>query len=118
MRSTTIVRRGLLLFAVAFGCVPIRAVAQVAFQPPQCEFRAVFVWAPDITTATMNDDNGNPQHETIAQLDPILDGKPNFFRTECMIVPVPKTIDEKAFLEDMQTIAKGNGLKNATAWIE
>jgi hypothetical protein len=94
------------------------ASAQVAYQPPNCEFRAVFVVSPDITTAIVNDDKGNPQSETIANLNLILDGKPNFFRAECMIVSVPKIIEEKTFLEDMQTIARGNNLRKAVAWIE
>jgi hypothetical protein len=108
----------MLAINLATGLMSSPASAQVAFQPPNCEFRAVFLFAPDITTATMNDENGNPQRETIASLNPIIDGKPNFFRAECMVVPVPRAIEEKTLLEDMQTIASGNRLKKAVAWIE
>jgi hypothetical protein len=118
MRSKHDLRRGKMLLAIAFGVLPISASAQVAFQPPSCEFRVIFVSTPDITNTTVNDDQGNPQTEAIAQLDPVLDGKPNYFRAECMIVSVPKLIDERALLDDMQTLANGNKLRKATAWIE
>ncbi len=104
--------------AVTFGFAPVPATAQVAFQPPNCEFRAVFVFAPDISTATMNDEDGKPQSEIIANLAVIVDGEPNFFRAECIPAAVPKTADEKALLEDMQTLASGNHLLKSAVWVE
>jgi hypothetical protein len=107
-----------LVVNLALGSASFPASAQVAFQPPNCEFRAVFVWSPDITSAIMNDDKGNPQKETIASLNGIVDGKPNFFRAECIIATVSKNADEQAFLDDMNTIAKGNNLKEPVSWVE
>ena len=92
--------------------------AQVAFQPSGCEFRAVFVGAPDVKTATMPDENGKPQTETIASLGVMLDGKPNFFRAECIDAQVPANVDEALLQEDMQAIATGNHLRKAIVWVE
>ena len=96
----------------------VPANAQVAFQPPGCEFRAVFVVAPNVKTATMPDKNGKSQTETIASLGVMLDGKPNFFRAECIDAEVPTSVDEALLQEDMQTIASGNNLRKAVVWVE
>ena len=95
-----------------------KSFAQVAFQPSNCDFQAVFVSSPDIKTASMLDENDKPVQSVIASLDVILDGKPNLFRAECIVAPVPATLDEKLVLEDMKTIADGNHLKDAQTWVE
>ncbi len=100
------------------GWSGLPAHAQVAFQPQGCEFRAIFVTAPDVKTATVPDEAGHPQTETIASLAAMVDGSPNFVRAECMNAEVPATIDEKLLLEDMQTVASGNNLRNPVVWIE
>jgi hypothetical protein len=94
------------------------ATAQVTFQPTDCDFRAVFVISPDVKTITVPSGIGKPSSEIVANLEVMLDGKRNIFRAECMVANVPPVLEEKLLLEDMQTLAQGNNLRNPTVWVE
>lgn len=107
-----------IVFLVLSFAAPTQALAQVAFQPPSCEFQAIFVVAPDVKEAVITGDDGKPLKSVIASLGVILDGKPNLFRAECTVAGVPTTLDQKLLLDDMKTIAEGNNFRNPLTWVE
>ena len=118
-RAINVSTLGPILLASFCACtVSTQAFAQVVFQPPDCEFRTVFVIPPDIKEVTGTDEDGQPYKSAIANLEATVDGQPNFFRADCTKVKVPKQLDQAFFLEDMKTIASGNGFKNPTTWVE
>ena len=94
------------------------AVAQVVFQPKNCDFRSVFVVAPDVKEVVMSDENGTKRTSVIANLSVTLGGKANFFRVECTDVSLPPQLDQTLLLDDMKTIAQGNNIRNPVTWIE
>jgi hypothetical protein len=110
--------RNALLLSILGSIAPVPVMAQVAFQPPHCEFQTVFVIAPDIKEAVMPDEQGKLQKSVIANLGVVLDGKPNLFRAECIQADVPAQLDEALLLDDMNTIVKGNNLRNSHVWVE
>jgi hypothetical protein len=106
----------LISFFLLVASTPV--LGQVAFQPPHCDFQTVFVVAPDIKEAVMPDGQGKLQKSVTANLGVVLEGKPNFFRAECTEANVPAQLDEKLLLDDMNTIAKANGLRKPHTWVE
>jgi hypothetical protein len=98
--------------------LPGAAIAQVGFQPPGCEFRAVFVSEPKLQEVTAPLANGNLVKSYIATFQGIVDGQPNIFRAECAMVQVPVQIDETLVMEDLKTTTQGSSMKNVNVWIE